>query len=589
MFKVAPHHREQIREAEELLGAQIKASYAGELFEGRIYPEIGFSYPAMGPSEVDQLSVFLPKVRSFLAEKVNSVEIDRKGQIPAEIIKELFDLGVMSMSIPKEYGGLGFSQVAYCKVLELIGSQDASLAILINAHQSIGIRSLILFGTSEQKARWLPLLVKGGMLAAFGLTEPNAGSDAGGIQTRAVLNPDNKSFSLNGRKRWITNGAIAGLITVMAKIPNTQDVKGREKITAFLVSPTMQGFEVEASDEAKCGIRGTTTTKLKFNNIQVPRENVIGPEGKGLKVALTVLDFGRTTFGASCTGVAKRCVKDAIEHSKTRVQFGKPLCHFELVKKKLAHIASLSYAMEAATYFTAQLIDRNREEFMLETAILKVFSSEGLWDVVNETIQIMGGKAYFKDQPYERMMRDARINMIGEGANDVLRTFIALGGIRTIGQDLKNIQDSIRSPFKGAKGISESLSRMLGFKGQSPVVPQNQTLLQLSNDLQQLATLFGKRVRIELLRHRESILDKQYIQKRMADIAIDLYVSCAVISRLDAALLSDQKTKEMLVEEELTGTYFCKMAARRIRANLDEFGTHFDSETTCLADLLTGT
>src|SRR5205085_3354519 len=227
---------------------------------------------------------------------------------------------------PKEYGGRGFSQMANCKILEEIGRRCASTSVFVNAHHSIGIRALLLFGTHEQKERWLPKLSTGEQLGAFALTEKEAGSDAANVQMQARPSEDGSHFILNGEKRYITNAAIADVLTVMARTPAPTPTNPNEtKITAFLVTPDMPGFEVVEARAEKCGIRGTATGKLKFTNMRVPRENILGPVGKGLKVALTVLDFGRTTFGASCTGHAKSCLKAMVEHAKSRVQFQQPL------------------------------------------------------------------------------------------------------------------------------------------------------------------------------------------------------------------------------------------------------------------------
>ncbi len=250
-----------------------------------------------------------------------------------------------------------------------------------------------LFGTEEQKKRWLPDLVTGKKLAAFALTEPEAGSDAANVQTTATPSADGKTFTLNGQKRYITNGAIAQVLTVMARtpVPNSSETR----ITAFLVTPDMPGFEVVEARMPKCGIRGTATARLAFHDMPVPAEKCSGPIGKGLRVALTVLDFGRTTFGASCTGAAKTCLKAAVHHANTRVQFKQTLGEFELTKKKIAFMAAHAFAMEATTMQCAALIDRGAEDYMLETAMLKVFATDALWQIVNDTMQIYGGQGYF--------------------------------------------------------------------------------------------------------------------------------------------------------------------------------------------------
>src|SRR5262249_39660205 len=325
-----------------------------------------------------------------------------------------------------------------------------------------------LFGTLEQQARWLPKMASGEWLSAFALTEPEAGSDAANVQTTATPTADGRGYTLNGQKRWITNGGIAQGLTVMARTP----VPGSKetKITAFLVTADMPGFEVVEKRMAKCGVRGTATSRLAFKNMFVPKENILGELGKGLRIALTVLDFGRTTFGASCTGAAKFCIERATKHALSRVQFGQPLANFELVKDKLAYMQAGMYAMQSMTYETAALIDSGEGDFMLETAMLKVFSTDVLWRIVNDTIQIFGGKAYFSDEPYERMMRDARLKMSGEGANEVLRVFTALAGMREVGLELKSVPDPPKTPLQTLGKLGESAGRKLESLFSSPAV-----------------------------------------------------------------------------------------------------------------------
>src|SRR5256714_4283874 len=307
------------------------------------------------------------------------------------------------------------------------------------------MRALLLCGTPEQKRRCLPPLVNGEKLAAFALTESEAGSDAANVQTFARPSADGSHFILNGEKRYITSGAIAQVLTVMARTPLPG--KSETAVTAFLVTPDMPGFAVLEPRMEKLGIRGTATARLAFRDTPVPKENILGAPGKGLKVALTVLDFGRTTFGACCTGAAKTCLRLAVEHANTRKQFGRTLGEFELVKKKIARMAAGAYALEAMTTVTASLIDRGLEDYMLETAILKVFSTEAVWMLVNDAFQVLGGAAYFNDRPLERMLRDARINQIGEGANEVLTSFIALVGMRGPGQQFQELLESLTSPW----------------------------------------------------------------------------------------------------------------------------------------------
>ncbi len=480
---------------------------------------------------------------------------------------------------PPDVGGKGFSQQQYCRIMEVIGGHCSSTAVFVNAHHSIGIRALILFGTPEQKAKWLPPLARGETLAAFALTEEQAGSDASNVQTQAVPSEDGRHYRLNGSKRYITNGGIAGVLTVMARTPDPKG--GDSKVTAFLVTPDMPGFQVVDPRMEKCGIRGTATAKLAFHNMAVPTENILGPLGKGLKVALTVLDFGRTTFGASCTGAMKVCLRAAAKHAQRRRQFGRPLADLELVKKKIAFLAAHAYAMEATTVQTAALIDRGADDYMLETAILKVYTTEALWQGVYDVLQVHGGQGYFTNEPYARMMRDARINTIGEGANEVLKPFIALVGMRDIGEGLKQTLEGLKSPKRilstlWQAGVSH-VSPYLGVP-QVPVV---------SRDLEAEARLLGRRVRtfgwgIErlLIRQREAILEAEYLQERVADAAIALYTSACTLSRLDHELASGQLSRA----NRAAGELYLKMAGRRFDQAMHELHDHDDRATTVAAD-----
>ncbi|MCA9099388.1 MAG: acyl-CoA dehydrogenase family protein, partial [Planctomycetaceae bacterium] len=331
-------------------------------------------------------------VRKYCDEHIDAAKIDQEALIPDDVIAGLAKVGVLGMTVSPKYGGQGMSQQNYCRVMEVIGGHCASTGVFVNAHHSIGLRALELFGTPDQKEKWMRPLAAGEKLAAFALTEQEAGSDAGNVQTRATPTPDGKGYILNGTKRYITNGGIAGVLSVMARTPDPGSRDG--KVTCFLVTPDMQGFEVIEARMPKCGIRGTATAKLAFREMFVPRENILGTIGKGLKVALTVLDFGRITFGASCTGAAKVCLEKALQHAATRRQFGQTLSEFQLVKEKLATMAADTFAMESATYHTAALLDSQAEDFMLETAMLKVFSSDQLWRIVNDALQIHGGAGF---------------------------------------------------------------------------------------------------------------------------------------------------------------------------------------------------
>jgi alkylation response protein AidB-like acyl-CoA dehydrogenase len=473
--------------------------------------------------------------------------------------------------------------MAYGRVLEEIGGRCASTSVFVNAHHSIGMRALLLFGTPEQKRRWLPPLVNGQQLAAFALTEPDAGSDAANVQTQAQPGADGTHFVLNGEKRYITNVAIAQVLTVMARTPVPG--KAETAITAFLVTPDMPGFVILEPRMEKLGLRGTATARLAFRNMPVPTENILGPLGKGLKVALTVLDFGRTTFGACTTGTAKTCLRLAVQHANSRKQFGRSLGEFELVKKKIARMAAYTYAMEAMTTVTASLIDRGLEDYMLETAMLKVFTTEALWEIVNDAFQIHGGAAYFTDRPLERIFRDARINQVAEGANEVLKSFIALVGVRAPGLQFQELQESLRHPWgewrkMWALGLDRADAVM-----RAPRVPLKSP--QLSSHAHRLGRAirkFNLEVDRALIRYREEILERQYVQERLAGAATELFASACVLSRWDADLQSTISEPATNGEGQVIPDLFLRGSFRRIEAGLAELHDNDDVAVTRTAD-----
>jgi len=570
MNKLDEQRQKEIQQAEELLFAGPQAQgFAKGLFQGHFVSDWVMPYPRIPADQQTQLDETLRELRQFLNEHLDAAEIDRRADIPRGVIDGLGRIGVLGMTAPKEYGGHGFSQMANCKVLEEIGRRCASTSVFVNAHHSIGIRALLLFGTHEQKQTWLPNLVTGEQLGAFALTEKEAGSDAANVQMKATPSEDGSHYILNGEKRYITNTAIAHVLTVMARTP-VPGKPGKDAITAFLVTPDMPGFELIDGRMEKMGIRGTATGRFALRDVKVPKENILGPFGKGLKVALTVLDFGRTTFGACCTGAAKTCLEMAIQHAKTRKQFNKTLAEFELVKKKIARIAADAYAMEAMTTMTGSFIDRGLEDYMLETAMLKVFTTERLWECINDVFQIYGGSAYFTDLPLERMMRDARINQIGEGANEVLTSFIALVGMRGPGMEFKEIYDTMMKPSREAmsKAWAAGKSR-LGAAIRVPEVPvQSEQLHGQARELGRLIWRFNFAVNRALILYREPILDMQLIQERIANAAMDLFASTCVLSRIDCEIQVARRNGGTPSQDHSAAILFLRQSFRRVRGFL---------------------
>ncbi|MEY2510216.1 MAG: acyl-CoA dehydrogenase family er 9 [Verrucomicrobiota bacterium] len=584
MNEVEIQRQREIKEAEELLFTGPQAlGFAKGLFLGQFVSDWAMPYPRIPAAQQAELDKSLAEIRAFLDEHLDPVAIDRNADIPRHLIDGLAQTGVLGMTAPKEYGGRGFSQRAYCKILEEIGARCASTSVFTNAHHSIGIRALLLFGTREQKQRWLPPLVSGEQLAAFALTEEQAGSDAANVQTTATPSPDGSHFILNGEKRYITNASIAHVLTVMARTP----VPGSDKtsITAFLVTPDMPGFTMLEPRMEKLGIRGTATGRFAMQNMAVPKENILGPIGKGLKVALTVLDFGRTTFGACCTGAAKTCLELAVSHANKRKQFKKTLGDFDLVKKKIGRMAADVYAMEAMTAVTASLIDRGLEDYMLETAMLKVFTTDRLWEAVNDAFQIHGGSAYFTTSPLERMLRDARINQIGEGSNEVLTSFIALVGMRGPGMEFKEIYDTMFNPSRGlGKAWTAGMNRLGAAVKISSVPVKNESLRSHASQLGRLIWRFNLSVNKALIKYREPVMDMQLIQERIAGAAMEMFASACVISRLDSQLQSVAQNGASAPGGRRAGELFLRQSFRRIRGFLAGLNDNDDTDLLATAN-----
>jgi acyl-CoA dehydrogenase family member 9 len=576
--------QKEIKEAEELLFTGPQAlGFAKGIFLGRFVSDWAMPYPRIPAAQQAELDKSLAEIRQFLDTELDPTAIDRQADIPRNVIDGLARHGVLGMTAPKEYGGRGFSQRAYCKILEEIGARCASTSVFTNAHHSIGIRALLLFGTREQKQRWLPPLVTGQQLAAFALTEEQAGSDAANVQTTATPSADGSHFILNGEKRYITNASIAHVLTVMARTP----VPGSDKtaITAFLVTPDMPGFTMIEPRMEKLGIRGTATGRFAMREMAVPKENILGPIGKGLKVALTVLDFGRTTFGACCTGAARTCLQLAVEHANRRRQFKKTLADFDLVKKKIGRMAADLYAMEAMTAVTASLIDRGLEDYMIETAMLKVFTTDRLWEAVNDVFQIYGGSAYFTDLPLERMLRDARINQIGEGSNEVLTSFIALVGMRGPGMEFKEIYDTMFNPSRGlGKAWTAGMNR-LGAAVRVPNVPvKSESLRNYASQLGRSIWRFNLSVNKALIKYREPVMDMQLIQERIAGAAMEMFASACVLSRLDSDLQGISQNGASAPASRRAAQLFLRQSSHRIRRFLSELNDNDDAELLATAN-----
>jgi acyl-CoA dehydrogenase family protein 9 len=561
-------------------------SFMRSLCMGQIEEEVILPFPTIPAAEKETLRGVVSSLEQLLKPKAEDFRHwDRAGEFPPEFIEELKSFGLFSFVIPEEHGGLAFGSSAYSRALQEVAKYDASVAVTVGAHSSIGMRGLLLFGNDEQKARYMPKLATGEMIAAFCLTEPGAGSDAASIKTSAVK--DGEDWLLNGNKLWITNGGIADFFTVFAK---TGEIDGRGKMSAFLVTRDMAGVS-SGPHEDKMGIRASSTTSMHFENVRIPKENLLGEVGKGFKIAMTILNSGRTGLGGGSVGGMKKLISLSAKQAKERVQFGKPISDFGLIKQKVGQMVVDCYATESVVSMVAGLNDAGYDDYAVEAAISKVFAAEALGRTADEALQIAGGNGYMCEYPYERVVRDSRINRIFEGTNDILRLFIALNAMNDAGQNLRELSKSLEGvftdPMKGFGVVSEyTLRRVSMATGYNR---QGTTFTKLDPSLKAVATVFEDGTRDLatasdriLRKHGRSIIDKQFATRRLADIMIDLFVLASLISRVDSSIRengADKAKKELEIV-----TVFARQAERRIKTNMDEIDNNVDESIKSLAD-----
>ena len=501
--------------------------------------------------------------------------------MPKAFLDEMKEFGLFSLVVPEEFGGLGLSSTGYSRALQQLSTYDASLALTAGAHSSIGMKGLILHGNDEQKKRFLPKLATGEMIAAFCLTEPGAGSDAAAIRTKAERKGN--KWVLNGEKLWITNGGIADFFTVFAA---TDTPEG--KITAFIVTRDMKGVR-SGPHEDKMGIRASSTVSIYLENVEVPDENVLGDVGKGFKVAMRILNQGRTGLGGGCVGGMKKIISLATKQAKQRHQFGRPISEFGLIKQKIGNMVVDCYATESVIAMVAGNIDDGYEDYAVEAAISKVFATEALWRTVDEGLQIAGGNGFMREFPYERAMRDSRINRIFEGTNDVLRLFIALTAMNDVGRQLKDVAASLGNvlsdPIKGFGVISEYASKRITVAtgiGHDKFGKIHPSIKAYTDNYEQLTAGLAGAVDKILRKHGKNIIDKQFATRRLADIMIDMFVMACVISRVSSAM-TEKGEKDTQHEREILSAFNWQVG-RRVAENLSRIDDNDDEAIKSLAD-----
>jgi acyl-CoA dehydrogenase family protein 9 len=535
----------------------MKSLFSGVIDEAAVFP-----WPETATAEADGVNAFLDKVRRFFELRIDSAEIDRQGAIPCEALQGLKELGCFGLLVPKSHGGLGLTSTGYARALQEMTGLDASIGLTIGAHLSLGAQALLLFGTEPQKERLLPRMATGEVVAAFALTETGAGSDAGEIQTRAELLPDG-SYRLNGTKIWVTNGGFADLFVVFARTSAVEDGV-KPKITAFAIE---RGPGVTSGpDAAKLGVRGTSTTEVRFRDVRVPADGVLGEPGRGFRVATQVLDSGRWGLSAGCVGICKRVIRMAVERCQERRAFGRPIGEFGLIKDKLAAMMAETWALECMTYMTTGMVDAQVSDVSIESAICKVYGSEACLRVVQEALQIAGGRGYMAQYPYERLLRDARVHLVLEGTNEILRAFVALSGMQGPGQELADVARAMREPIKGFGLLSDfALRKARSAFGRERMTRHHPILNREAVIFEEYVQELARSVDKVLRKHGRDIAEMQYTQKRTADIAIDLYGIASCISRTSRVI---ERRGEEGARREIELTSIAVAAAERRLAQL---------------------
>ena len=552
-------------------------TFAGALFMGRLPWTLIHPFPQSAADRDEAGEAFLAKLEEFLRTRVDADEIDRTGEIPDEVIRGLAELGAFGIKTPKQYGGLGLSQQYYSRAAMLLGSHCANTAALLSAHQSIGVpQPLLQFGTEEQKRRFLPRTARG-EISAFALTEEGVGSDPARMQTTADPTPDGKYFVINGRKLWCTNGTKAGLLVVMAKTPSK--VQGGREIaqtTAFIVEADSPGVTVSY----RCrflGLKALYNAVIDFREVKVPRENIIGGEGKGLRVALTTLNTGRLTLPANCVGGVRACLKMAKGWSNERVQWGSPIGKHAAIADKIARMASTLFAIEAMTTLTSVLVDRKQTDIRVEAAMAKMFGTEAAWNIVYDTMQILGGRGYeTRDSlagrgetpyPIERVMRDMRINTIFEGSSEIMRLFLAR---EAMDPHLSLAGEAVNTRLPLGRRLRAALGALRFYawwypkqwlplgspstRGLDPVVARH--VRYVARTSRKLA----RRMFHSMLRFGPKLEREQILLGRFVGIGTELFAIAASCSRAQQLLDRGQDRLEVVGLVD----FFCREARRRV-------------------------
>lgn len=595
--KMTAAQRAALEMTEAARDERSNSGFAASLFFGEPNFARMLPFPKQSMEDRDQGDAFLRRLRHVLDEHADPDAIDRDGEIPESLFAELARIGAFGIKIPVKYGGLGLSQTNYSRAAMMLGGCCGSLTALISAHQSIGVpQPLLTFGTEEQKAMFLPRCAKG-EISAFALTETDVGSDPARLTTHAEPAEDGEHYVLNGEKLWCTNGTRASLIVVMARTP-TKDKP--HATTAFVVENDRPGVEIVH----RCrfmGLRALYNGVIRFNNVMVPKSHIIGGEGKGLKVALTTLNTGRITLPAACTGLARRCLDISTRWARTREQWGKPIGRHAAIADKLARMAAHTFAMEAVTHYVSSLVDADKNaDVRLEAAIAKLWATERAWEIVNDTMQIRGGRGYEtaeslamrheKPEPVERLFRDARINTIFEGSSEIMRLFIAREALDPhlkIGAEAVNaslpVSRRIRAAVRAARFYSVWLPVKYvprGIEGSNALHP---ALLGDMRHVEAMSRKLARRLFYAMVMNGPSLEKKQVLLGRFVDIGAELFVTAATLAYASTKCAESTTSSKEVDHLVRLARFFAKTSRAKVRALFHDTLENADRDAERLA------
>ncbi|MEU6114940.1 acyl-CoA dehydrogenase family protein [Streptomyces sp. NPDC047117] len=576
-----------------------KPSFAKELFLGRFQLDLIHPHPTPAAEAVQRGEEFLAKLRDFCETKIDGARIEREAQIPDETINGLKEIGALGMKIDTKYGGLGLTQVYYNKALALVGSASPAIGALLSAHQSIGVpQPLKLFGTQEQRDQFLPRLARTD-ISAFLLTEPDVGSDPARLATMAV--PDGDDYVLDGVKLWTTNGVVADLLVVMARVPKSEGHKGG--ITAFVVEAGSDGITVE-NRNAFMGLRGIENGVTRFHQVRVPAANRIGPEGAGLKIALTTLNTGRLSLPAMCVGVGKWCLKIAREWSGVREQWGRPVANHEAVGGKISFIAATTFALEAVVDLSSQMADEDRNDIRIEAALAKLYGSEMGWLMADELVQIRGGRGFETAEslaargeravPAEQVLRDMRINRIFEGSTEIMHLLIAREAVDahlSVAGDLidpdKSLQDKGKAAARAGGFYARWLPKLVAGPGQVPgTYAEFGELATHLRFVERNSRKLARSTFYAMSRWQGRMETKQGFLGRIVDIGAELFAMSAACVRAEHLKAAGEHGREAHQLAEV----FCRQARIRVEELFARLWTNTDDlDRKVVAGVLTGT